>query len=147
MPIIIWGSRGLTSTLNQGRFWCPQCQAEREYRLAQVRPWFTAYFIPIFPIGGAQRYVECRRCAGTFHEDVLEMGPPTEGQQLEAGIFRDLEGGMSLDEAERGLEKMGMDRERARSAIEELAGTGVWTCQTCQQRYMSQVRQCRRCKG
>jgi hypothetical protein len=147
MPIIIWGSRGLTSHVDQGRFWCPQCEAEREYRLAQTREWFTIYWIPLFPISGAQRYVECRECGGTFHEQVLDKGPPSEGQELQARIYRDLEEGMSLEDAEQGLVKMGMDAEKARAILDDMTGQDVWTCQTCRQRYLKQVRQCSRCKG
>src|SRR5258707_12629593 len=46
MPFIIWGSRGITSELSCGEIFCPQCDAQEEYTLKQVRPYFTLYFIP-----------------------------------------------------------------------------------------------------
>ena len=33
MPFIIWGSRGITSTLENGTFFCPGCNQERDYAL------------------------------------------------------------------------------------------------------------------
>jgi hypothetical protein len=148
MPIIIWGERGLTSQLDSGRFYCPQCDSERPYLLKQVRPWFTLYWIPIFPMGGAQRFVECQKCGGTFVEDVLEMEAPSEGQRMMARLFRDLEKGASVEEVERRLrDEEGLDREQAHKVAEQLGGDDAWACQTCGQHYLREVRQCRRCKG
>lgn len=72
--IIIWGSRGITSTLGSGSFRCPGCKRKTDYFHKQVRPFFTIYFIPIFPTGAGQRYVECTRCQNVFYEHVLEGG-------------------------------------------------------------------------
>ncbi len=51
MPIIIWGSRGLTSTVEDGEFYCPQCDAREEYTLKQVRPSSRCFSFPFFPLG------------------------------------------------------------------------------------------------
>src|SRR5262245_5418923 len=146
MPIILWGSRGISSHLNEGTFYCPACERQCQYSLDQVREWFTLYFIPLFPIGSAHRYVECRRCGQTFIEDVLNSGPPTEGERRMAHLYRDLEEGKSLEEVESELQTEGLDRDRARQIASDLGGNDVWACQTCGQHYLKAVRSCRRCK-
>jgi len=146
MPIVIWGSRGLTSNLERGRFYCPRCDRERGYDLKQVRPFFTLYFIPLFPIGSAERYVECHGCGGTYREGVLDQEPPTEGQRMLGRIADDLERGMSLDEAEERLAGLGMDRSQARSIVAEMAGDGAWDCGGCNRRYVKGVKRCRACR-
>ena len=140
MPIIIWGSRGLTSTLDKGRFYCPQCEVECNYTLGQVREWFTIYFIPIFPVGSAQRYVECGRCGTGFSEAVLDVRPPTEGDRMMAEVYHEMEQGESMEEAETRLVRMGVDPKEARAIVDEMGGEDTWTCQTCQQNYLRAVR-------
>ena len=90
------GQRGLTSELDRGEFYCPQCRREGRYTLSQARSWFTLYFIPLFPIGGSERFVECHTCGGKFVEDVLEMEPPSEGQQTIDQVVQFLEEGASF---------------------------------------------------
>src|SRR5262245_50071334 len=120
MPIVIWGERGLTSKLDSGRFYCPQCEAEREYALNRVRPWFTLYWIPIFPMGGGTRFVECRRCRGKFAEEVLDREPPSEGEREMARLFRQMERGASVEEVEEELRDMGVEAEKAREWADNL---------------------------
>jgi hypothetical protein len=147
MPIIIWGERGLTSQLDSGRFYCPHCERERPYLLKRVRPWFTLYWIPIFPTGSGQRFVECENCGGTFVEDVLEMSPPTEGEAMLARLYRDLEEGASVEEVEQQLRKEGLGRDEAHHLAKQLGGTDAWACQTCGEHYLREVRKCHRCKA
>ncbi|HRX80347.1 MAG TPA: hypothetical protein P5307_14850 [Pirellulaceae bacterium] len=51
--MIIWGSRGLTSVVENGQFHCPQCGTDRMFNLKQVRNFFTLYFIPLIPLNVA----------------------------------------------------------------------------------------------
>src|SRR5262245_23672385 len=146
MPIVIWGSRGLTSTLDSGRFYCPRCDGEANYTLKKVRPFFTIYFIPIFPIGAAERYVECGHCRGTFKEEVLDMEPPTEGQRALTRLYNDLQTGSSLEDVEARLESMGMERDRAREIVGEMTEGDTWVCKTCGDHYVRAVRRCTRCR-
>ncbi len=37
------------------------------------RPWFTLFFIPVFPIGGRQRFTQCTSCAAQFPVPVDEL--------------------------------------------------------------------------
>ena len=70
--MIIFGTRGVTSTFEEGSFHCPQCDESQNYRHRKVRKFFTLYFIPLIPLGSAGEYVECRNCKGTFIPRVLE---------------------------------------------------------------------------
>jgi uncharacterized Zn finger protein len=112
---IIFGSRGLTSELGRGEFYCPQCvELNVPYRHKSVREWFTLYFIPIFPIGGKTTYIECEECRGTFKESVLDVDPPTETQIIVSKVAEKMDRGMSLEEAEERLGEHGFSKDQAR---------------------------------
>jgi predicted RNA-binding Zn-ribbon protein involved in translation (DUF1610 family) len=145
MPIIIWGSRGLTSTLDSGQFYCPKCDGRRDYHLRQVREFFTLYFIPLIPMGRAQRYVECGSCGGTFKEEVLEMEEPTEAQRALRQIYEEMQQGVSIEECQKRLMELGMEANQAESISEEMAGQ-TWRCETCGDHYLAAVKRCSRCR-
>ena len=69
--MIIFGTRGVKSTIKQGAFHCPQCETERNYSLRKVTKFFTLLFVPLIPLGKKGEYVECQKCKGTFIPDVL----------------------------------------------------------------------------
>lgn len=69
--MIIFGTRGVKSTLDQGNFNCPQCECDKAYKHKKVTRFFTLYFIPIIPLGKLGEYVECQSCKGTFITNVL----------------------------------------------------------------------------
>ena len=73
--MIIWGSRGITSSLAKGLFHCPKCDQQRSYDHKKVRRFFTLYFIPLIPLQDLGEYVECQTCKGTYKEDVLRYDP------------------------------------------------------------------------
>lgn len=70
--MIIFGTRGVTSTMKKGNFICPQCEQERPYKHKKVTRFFTLYFIPLIPLGKVGEYVECQSCKGTFIPKVLD---------------------------------------------------------------------------
>jgi tellurite resistance protein len=76
--MIIFGTRGVTSTIKEGKFHCPQCSNDQSYRHRKVRKFFTLYFIPLIPLGDESEYVECGRCKGTFIPKVLQRGAENE---------------------------------------------------------------------
>lgn len=86
--MIIWGSRGLTSTLESRQFHCPQCGTGRACSLKQVRNFFTLYFIPVIPLNVAGRYVECGSCGGTFAEEALEYDPEKAREETNMQMLR-----------------------------------------------------------
>lgn len=69
--MIIFGTRGVKSTIKSGDFHCPQCDQTKPYRHRKVTKFFTLYFIPVIPLGSRGEYVECRECNGTFITRVL----------------------------------------------------------------------------
>ena len=78
--MIIFGTRGVKSTLEQGSFHCPQCNSVQNYMHKKVTNFFTLYFIPLIPLGRLGEYVECQTCRQTFIPRVLEH---TTGDQNE----------------------------------------------------------------
>jgi len=70
--MIIFGTRGVKSTISEGTFNCPQCESNKKYRLRKVTQFFTLYFIPLIPLGKKGEYVECMSCKGTFIPNVLK---------------------------------------------------------------------------
>jgi len=70
--MIIYGTRGIKSTIKEGTFHCPQCEQSKEYRHRKVTKFFTLYFIPLIPLGSAGEYVECRNCKNTYIPRVLD---------------------------------------------------------------------------
>jgi hypothetical protein len=86
--MIIWGTRGLTSTVESGSFNCPSCASVRPYSLKQVRSFFTLYFIPIIPLMVRGRYVECHSCGGTFAEEITAYDPAKEREETNTQLLR-----------------------------------------------------------
>ena len=85
--MIIFGTRGITTTPEKGTFYCPRCQDNQNYNLKRVRRFFTLYFIPIIPLDMLGEYVECPACQGTYDPEILDYDPREENQRLEALYF------------------------------------------------------------
>lgn len=146
MPFIIWGSRGITSTLETGEFYCPRCNRDKlPYSLKSTRPWFTMYFIPLFPIGGTEKYVECQRCGGTFREEVLDYEPPSESERFLADLYDDLEDGKSVESVRRKLERLGMAPDKIDDLVGQLTGGKTWACPGCGNHYVKVIKSCPKC--
>lgn len=64
--MIIFGTRGITTTPEKGDFHCPSCDATQKYGLKRVRRFFTLYFIPLIPLNKLGEYVECVTCKDTY---------------------------------------------------------------------------------
>ena len=145
---IIWGSRYLSSTRDTGRFYCPQCgKLDASYRRQAARPWFTLYFIPIFPIGGAVEHIECLRCQGTFKLEVLELLPPTPDDFFLQDCYDRMTRGRSLEKVEADMIENGRTTEQAVGVIDALSKGKVWECERCGAHYLKGVRKCRDCEG
>jgi tetratricopeptide (TPR) repeat protein len=68
---------------------CPNCGQEAELVGKKYRNWFTLFFIPIFPISGAQRLTQCTRCNAQFRVGTHELRSKlanTEQQQSQEAI-------------------------------------------------------------
>ena len=70
--IIVFGTRGITTTGARGEFTCPGCRDMRTFRRRNVRRWFTLYWIPIIPLDKVGEYIECDHCLSTWKTEVLD---------------------------------------------------------------------------
>src|SRR5215208_2691239 len=53
---------------------CPRCNQRAHIVGKTYRNWFTVFFIPIFPIGGAQRFSQCSNCGAQFPIEARQLG-------------------------------------------------------------------------
>ncbi|NLN75274.1 MAG: zinc-ribbon domain-containing protein [Armatimonadetes bacterium] len=44
---------------------CVVCGAATTHEAFESRPWFSLFFVPLFPVGAAQTYSRCRNCGLT----------------------------------------------------------------------------------
>ncbi|MFN3149032.1 zinc-ribbon domain-containing protein [Bremerella sp.] len=86
--MIIFGTRGITSTVESNHFNCPQCRTKRDGSLKNVRTFFTLYFIPVIPMGSRGKYVECHSCGGNFAEEVWSYDPDQEHAETMQKMLR-----------------------------------------------------------
>jgi tellurite resistance protein len=92
--VIIFGTRGVTSTQARGTFHCPQCGNGSPYTHRTVRRFFTLYFIPVIPLDRLGEYVECGACGGTFKPAVLALDPAADRAAFEAEFHAAVRGVM-----------------------------------------------------
>src|SRR5258708_10332267 len=66
--IILFGSRNLigADAAPPLQTQCPRCGNATTLVGKSYRPWFTVFFIPIFPIGGRSRFSQCTSCKAQF---------------------------------------------------------------------------------
>lgn len=88
--MIIWGTRGLTRNGKVARFFCPQCDGERDYRTVKVQRFFTLYFIPIIPMDVVYEGVRCETCASEFKPTVVSYDPRAEREAVQREVNRGL---------------------------------------------------------
>ncbi|MEL6329196.1 MAG: TerB family tellurite resistance protein [Planctomycetota bacterium] len=73
--MIIFGTRGITTTRGRGQFYCPQCSGDKDFVLKRLRSFFHIYFIPLLPISGKTEFLRCKGCRQDFRTEVLQMDP------------------------------------------------------------------------
>lgn len=73
--MLIWGTRAVKRRVDEGRFHCPNCGDGADYDLVRAQRHGHVYWIPLFRMGDALEYVECRRCRGAFDPVVLTRQP------------------------------------------------------------------------
>ena len=145
---IIWGSRGMTSHVGSGEFYCPRCDDHGGYELKSVRRWFTLYWIPVFPISGHERYVECTHCRQAFDERVLDMEPPSRSGPTDADIddvLTEMDFSASAEQTAARLEKLGVSAKETDKLIDNYTQGKVWYCATCSSHHSEKVKACPKC--
>lgn len=88
--MIIFGTRGVTTTHEQGVFHCPACGPGSNFRWRRVRRFFTLYFIPIIPLDLVGEFIECGQCKRTYELRVLDYNPASEALKLEGQFHQTL---------------------------------------------------------
>jgi hypothetical protein len=144
MPIIIWGTRGMDSNVETGEFNCPVCGEKQEYTLKEIKPYFTLFFIPIFPVGGGERYVRCDGCGEAFREDVLEYEQPRGVDRFAARVHEDLTSGVPVKDIQDKLTRSGVTEAEALDLIDRVCGGRIKTC-SCGRQYHPEVAKCNLC--
>ncbi|MBN1966833.1 MAG: zinc ribbon domain-containing protein [Anaerolineae bacterium] len=148
--MIIFGTRPRGKTIDSGEFYCPHCRALRRYELKESRPYFTLYFLPVFPVGEARQYVQCETCGTAFTPDILKTAPPEVPPDLATLLNRLIEqlaGGQPLEYAIRDLTAAGLEFDIARRMVNEYAGDGRKVCTACGLTYAAPVARCTQCGG
>ncbi len=144
--MIIFGTRPRTKTIDTGTFFCPHCQTTRDYERKEARPYFTLYFIPLFPIGKPSEFIECTICRVTYTPDVLRVkrAPNTASLATHVNNLKtNLEDGMSVEYALRDLTDAGIDRDVALGMIKSAIGDARRKCPMCSLTYAASVTTCR----
>ena len=75
--ILLFGTRAIVSDDRDARpveAVCPRCQQRATIVGKSFRNWFTVFFIPIFPISGAQRFSQCSNCGAEFPVEARTLG-------------------------------------------------------------------------
>ena len=86
--MIIFGTKGVTTTPEKGVFHCPSCGPGSSFRWRRVRRFFTLYFIPIIPLDRLGEYIECDHCQGTYDPQVLHFDPQKIADEFEAEFHK-----------------------------------------------------------
>ena len=70
----IFGSwRSSNRVAKSGKFYCFKCGESRRYELKEVTKRATVFFVPVYSKGTGEKYVECKTCHTTFHENASEF--------------------------------------------------------------------------
>jgi tetratricopeptide (TPR) repeat protein len=75
--ILLFGTRAMIRDDHDARVVeavCPRCNQRAHILGKTYRNWFTVFFIPIFPISGAQRFSQCSNCGAQFPIEARQLG-------------------------------------------------------------------------
>lgn len=67
--MIIFGTRHRKVPVPNGKSknaLCPNCGCERLLTEHRIRPYFTLYFIPVFPVGKGTSVMTCTACGSDY---------------------------------------------------------------------------------
>ena len=78
---ILFGMRSRTTSVDSGRFHCPNEGGDRPYVRLSARRWFTLFFLPVIPLGRGDEWVRCQSCGAEYDVDALSHSAPPAGDQ------------------------------------------------------------------
>lgn len=147
--MIIFGTRNKLTTVGSGSFYCPHCQAQRNYEKKQGKRYFALYFVPLIPMGDLGMFVECMTCHMTFDEAVLNAkapAKPVSAVELLNSVKSRLLDGDPVEYVVRDLTAAGIERDIALSLIDSTIGTGRRYCKACNLSYANTIDRCQECQ-
>lgn len=71
--MLIIGEMNIGLKQGAGQFYCPRCQADRDYVHKRVRRFLTIYFIPLIPMDTVAEHVQCQQCRQTFSPSTIHL--------------------------------------------------------------------------
>lgn len=147
--MIIWGSRGKTTEVGTGQFFCPRCQCLRKYVRKDVGRYFTLYFIPLFKTSTVAEYIECQVCLTPFETKVLDLDPAAAAaiQALLSNITGLIEKGLPIHAVYKQLIDDGASKDAANTIISMATGGKMKTCKACELIYADNLKYCSNCGG
>lgn len=145
--IIIWGSRGRTTTVAVGQFYCPQCRSSRGYQQKRLSKYFTLYFIPLFPTQKIAEYIECDICHTSFKMEILQLAGQARIQEFVESVAAQLKAGQSTQAMVSGLLGAGFSQEDAAQVVYSAANGQLVTCNECHFLYSNALSYCPNCGG
>jgi zinc-ribbon family len=143
--IIILGSKGKTTSVAHGRFYCPHCLTTQPYERKKVMNYFTIYFIPLFATHQLSEYVTCQACQSSFAPHVLEQSVKSGAQDVVATARCQLAAGHSVQSIVNGLLAYGSSPQDAVLAIYAAADGKLTVCNNCQLLYEGNLTYCSSC--
>lgn len=155
MLFIIFGTRVSQRPIDEGKFVCPSCRAQRNYTKTKATRWFTLYFVPLIPLGTVGEFVQCQTCGVTFKPAVLDMRIQPQAVQpsqrdlasLINTVPQRLAQGQPVEYVVRDLTGAGVDRDAALAMLKPHLSNGVSKCESCGLTYAPTVKTCPQCKN
>ena len=92
----IAGTRGVTTTVSKGDFFCPECNAHTQYHHDQVHEKATVFFIPVINLKLLGEYIECQNCVNTYKMEILDYDPEQEQKEIEAIYLKGIKKVMTM---------------------------------------------------
>src|SRR5215475_15676860 len=85
---IIFGTKSVKTPVKGGlslRRYCDRCRFLSDMGEYTFRPYFTLFFIPVFPISKGESMLVCSRCGATFysHHEDYQTGDEESKQKYE----------------------------------------------------------------
>jgi tetratricopeptide (TPR) repeat protein len=90
--ILLFGTRPIISadaSTPPANVVCPRCGQRADLVSKIYRPWFTIFFIPVFPVGAAKRFSQCSSCGAQFMAEPREIerhAAASDQQQMQRAI-------------------------------------------------------------